>query len=210
MTPGDSGVQFAAAEGSPVRAVHDGTVAFSGPFTGYGNLVIVDHGAQTFSLYGQLGEIQVERGATVERGQTIGRRGGHPGRYPRDLLRDANRRQAGRSTRMVDEATMTSRKRLVIILISAPVIAFTVIGGFLGHAMARTDDTYANLRVFQDVVSLILSNYVEQPNMDKRHARAPCAAWPKGSIPTARSLRLSRCGRSRQASRPARPTSASS
>ena len=61
---------------------------------------------------------------------------------------------------------MTSRKRLVIILVSAPVIAFTVVGGFLGHAMARTDDTYANLRVFQDVVSLILSNYVEQPNMD--------------------------------------------
>ena len=32
--------------------------------------------------------------------------------------------------------------------------------------MARTDDTYANLRVFQDVVSLIMSNYVQQPNMD--------------------------------------------
>jgi carboxyl-terminal processing protease len=61
---------------------------------------------------------------------------------------------------------MTSRKRLLTILISAPVIAFTVVGGFLGHAMARTDDTYANLRVFQDVVSLIMSNYVEQPNMD--------------------------------------------
>ena len=62
--------------------------------------------------------------------------------------------------------TMTSRTRLIVILISAPVIAFAVIGGFLGHAMARTDDTYANLRVFQDVVSLIMSNYVEQPNMD--------------------------------------------
>jgi len=61
---------------------------------------------------------------------------------------------------------MTSRKRLLIILVSAPVIAFTVVGGFLGHALARTDDTYANLRVFQDVVSLIMSNYVEQPNMD--------------------------------------------
>jgi carboxyl-terminal processing protease len=64
------------------------------------------------------------------------------------------------------EETMTPRKRLIAILVSAPVIAFTVIGGFLGHAMARADDTYANLRVFQDVVSLIMSNYVEQPNME--------------------------------------------
>jgi len=61
---------------------------------------------------------------------------------------------------------MTSRKRLLTVLVSAPVIGFTVIGGFLGHAMARTDDTYAHLRVFQDVVSLIMSNYVQQPNME--------------------------------------------
>ena len=61
---------------------------------------------------------------------------------------------------------MTSRTRFITILISAPVIAFTVIGGLLGHAMARADETYANLRVFHDVVSLIMSNYVEQPNMD--------------------------------------------
>jgi carboxyl-terminal processing protease len=61
---------------------------------------------------------------------------------------------------------MTSRTRFIAILVSAPVIAFTIIGGLLGHAMARADDTYANLRVFQDVVSLIMSNYVEQPNME--------------------------------------------
>ncbi len=61
---------------------------------------------------------------------------------------------------------MTSRTRLLTILVSAPVIAFTVIGGLLGHAMARTDETFATLRVFHDVVSLIMSNYVEQPNMD--------------------------------------------
>ena len=61
---------------------------------------------------------------------------------------------------------MTSRTRVIAILVSAPIIAFTVIGGLLGHAMARADDTYANLRVFNDVVSLIMSNYVEQPNMD--------------------------------------------
>jgi septal ring factor EnvC (AmiA/AmiB activator) len=82
-TPG--GVQFAAQEGSLVRAVHDGTVAFTGPFTGYGNLVIIDHGAETFSLYGQLDSVQVERGAKVERGVTLGTTGrvlaGIPGMY---------------------------------------------------------------------------------------------------------------------------------
>ena len=83
--PAETGVQFAAEEGSAVHAVHDGTVAFAGPFTGYGNLVIVDHGAQTFSLYGQLTAPQVERGARVERGNVVGTAGrilaGIPGMY---------------------------------------------------------------------------------------------------------------------------------
>lgn len=83
--PAATGVQFAADEGSGVRAVHDGTVAFAGPFTGYGTLVIVDHGKETFSLYGQLGTSQVERGAKVERGQVVGTAGrilaGIPGMY---------------------------------------------------------------------------------------------------------------------------------
>ena len=83
--PDESGVQFAVEEGSAVRAVHDGTIAFAGPFTGYGNLVIVEHGGQTFSLYGQLGAPQVERGAPVERGHVVGTAGrilaGIPGMY---------------------------------------------------------------------------------------------------------------------------------
>ena len=83
--PAENGVQLAASEGAPVRAVHDGTVAYSGPFSGYGNLVIVDHGAQTFSLYGQLGAVQAERGVRVERGQVLGVAGrvlvGIPGMY---------------------------------------------------------------------------------------------------------------------------------
>jgi len=61
---------------------------------------------------------------------------------------------------------MTSRTRLLTVLVSAPIIAFTVIGGLLGHAMARTDETFATLRVFHDVVSLIMSNYVQQPDME--------------------------------------------
>src|SRR6266511_1073546 len=67
---------------------------------------------------------------------------------------------------MVEEKTMTFRTRFLAIVISAPIIAFAVIGGFLGNVMARTDEAYAHLRVFQDVVNLIMSNYVEQPNLD--------------------------------------------
>jgi len=83
--PAETGVQFTVEEGAPVRAVHDGTVAFAGPFTGYGNLVIVDHGGQTFSLYGQLAAPQVERGAKIDRGNVVGTAGrilaGIPGMY---------------------------------------------------------------------------------------------------------------------------------
>jgi septal ring factor EnvC (AmiA/AmiB activator) len=80
-----SGIQISAPEGTVVRAVHDGTVAFAGPFTGYGNLVIVDHGGNTYSLYGQLDGVSVARGAKVDRGQTLGTTGrvllGVPGTY---------------------------------------------------------------------------------------------------------------------------------
>jgi septal ring factor EnvC (AmiA/AmiB activator) len=80
-----NGMQIAAQEGTAVRSIHDGTVAYTGPFTGYGNLVIVDHGAQTFSLYGQLEAPQIARGARVERGQIVGTAGrvlaGIPGMY---------------------------------------------------------------------------------------------------------------------------------
>jgi septal ring factor EnvC (AmiA/AmiB activator) len=80
-----NGVQIAAEEGSSVRAVHDGTVAFAGPFTGFGNLVIVDHGGNTYTLYGQLDAIAAAKGAKVDRGETLGTTGrvlvGLPGMY---------------------------------------------------------------------------------------------------------------------------------
>ena len=46
--------------------------AFAGPFAGYGNLVIVDHGAQTYSLYGNLKEVALTKGAALTRGDLIG------------------------------------------------------------------------------------------------------------------------------------------
>jgi len=69
---GSTGIDIASPEGTPVSAVHDGSVAFAGPFGGFGNLVIVEHGGQSFSLYGNLLEMSVTKGDRVERGQPIG------------------------------------------------------------------------------------------------------------------------------------------
>ena len=63
---------------------------------------------------------------------------------------------------------MTSKTRLSVLLLSTPVLAFVVVGGLMGHASARSgDDTYQHLRVFQDVVSLVLNNYVEEVKVDR-------------------------------------------
>jgi len=66
------GIEIAAEEGADAAAVHEGTVAFAGTFSEFGNLVILDHGSQTFSLYGDLLEIAVNKGARVDRGQRLG------------------------------------------------------------------------------------------------------------------------------------------
>lgn len=58
------------------------------------------------------------------------------------------------------------RGRVLVLAISLPVIAFAVIGGFMSKAIAR-QDSYQYLRIFEDVVSLILNNYVEEVNVDK-------------------------------------------
>jgi murein hydrolase activator len=73
-----NGIEIAAPEGASATAIHDGVVAFAGTFGGFGNLVILDHGSQTFSLYGDLLEIAVKKGARVEHGQPIGKVGPTP------------------------------------------------------------------------------------------------------------------------------------
>lgn len=70
--PALRGIEIAATSGAAVRAVHDGTVAFADSFSGYGRLVVIDHGNQTFTLYGNLDELSVEKGAHLERGALLG------------------------------------------------------------------------------------------------------------------------------------------
>ena len=79
---------------------------------------------------------------------------------------------------------MSSRTRVLVMSISAPVIAFAIVGGFLGRVMAR-EDTYQHLKIFDDVVSLISSNYVEDANIDKVMQRRDARPRRLRSIPTA-------------------------
>jgi septal ring factor EnvC (AmiA/AmiB activator) len=76
--PAANGIEIAAPEGADALAIHDGIVAFAGAFTGFGNLVILDHGGQTFSLYGDLLEIAVKKGARIDHGQPVGTAGPIP------------------------------------------------------------------------------------------------------------------------------------
>jgi septal ring factor EnvC (AmiA/AmiB activator) len=77
-----NGVEIAVPEGVRVAAVHEGTVAYADQFTGYGNLVIVEHGEGAFSLYGHLASVRVGRGDRVEPGTTVGTTGRNPGGNP--------------------------------------------------------------------------------------------------------------------------------
>ena len=179
-----NGVEIASTEDLPVRAVHGGTVAYADAFTGLGTLVILDHGAQ------QLLAVRLSRLGD----RPDGRPGGNGRRNrPRRriaswaagaLFRAQDRRQTDRSRTMAEasitpilddpcimgvaigswEFSMTSRTRLWVLAISTPVIVFALVGGYLGQAMAK-DDTYQHLRVFDDVVTHVVNNYVEEVDL---------------------------------------------
>jgi len=80
-----NGIELSLPEGDAVRAVHEGVVAYADAFTGYGNLVIVDHGDRAYSLYGHLSEMSVKKGDRVEVSAPVGLAGrnlsGNPSLY---------------------------------------------------------------------------------------------------------------------------------
>jgi murein hydrolase activator len=65
------GIDIKTPPGAPVRAIFGGKIVFSGKLGGYGNLLIIDHGDQFYSLGGQLGETVKKAGDTVNEGEII-------------------------------------------------------------------------------------------------------------------------------------------
>jgi murein DD-endopeptidase MepM/ murein hydrolase activator NlpD len=67
-----NGVDYGAPTGTPVRAVGDGVVDFSGWQNGYGNVVSVRHSNDRTTVYAHLSRVDVRRGQHVEQGMRIG------------------------------------------------------------------------------------------------------------------------------------------
>jgi len=68
-----TGIDFAAAEGTPIYATGDGVVEKADDAEiGYGNHVVINHGFGYESLYGHMSRMAVTVGEKVKRGQIIG------------------------------------------------------------------------------------------------------------------------------------------
>jgi len=68
------GVDYAAPHGTPIRASGDGKVIFRGVKSGYGNVVILQHGGNITTLYAHMSRFasSARSGSRVRQGQTIG------------------------------------------------------------------------------------------------------------------------------------------
>jgi septal ring factor EnvC (AmiA/AmiB activator) len=67
-----NGVDIEAGEGHDVTAVFGGHVVYTGWFKGYGNLIILDHENEYYTLYAHVADILVKEGDDVKQGQRIG------------------------------------------------------------------------------------------------------------------------------------------
>lgn len=66
-----SGIDIRVERGEPVRSVFKGEVMFSQWLKGYGNMVIINHGDNYYTLYAHVEEIFKKKGETVSTGEVI-------------------------------------------------------------------------------------------------------------------------------------------
>lgn len=74
VTRAHKGIDYGAPTGTPVRAVADATVKFSGRQGGYGNIVVLKHQGPYSTAYGHLKGFAsgIKQGAKIRQGETIG------------------------------------------------------------------------------------------------------------------------------------------
>ena len=69
------GTVFSVTRDEGVHAVRDGKVVFADYLRGYGNLIILDHGAGYFTVYGNNATLEKDIGDKVKAGDVISRAG---------------------------------------------------------------------------------------------------------------------------------------
>ena len=68
---------------------------------------------------------------------------------------------------------MSFRTKFILILLSATLTLYTVVGGWIStQAQQPANDPNAQLRIFESVLTHIQNDYVDEPNMDKVRAGA--------------------------------------
>lgn len=67
-----TGIDLGVGYGTPIAAAGDGVVILAGPYGGYGNAVVIDHGGGLSTLYAHQSSIAVSTGQRVARGEVIG------------------------------------------------------------------------------------------------------------------------------------------
>jgi murein hydrolase activator len=73
------GIDIKAKPGLNISAVYHGKVVYSGPLKGYGNLLIIDHGQQYYTLVSQVAKFIKHEGEMVRRGDIIATTGEQTG-----------------------------------------------------------------------------------------------------------------------------------
>jgi murein DD-endopeptidase MepM/ murein hydrolase activator NlpD len=69
------GVDLAVPIGSPVAAMKSGAVFFAGEMSGYGKVIILEHGPRLRTVYAHLSELHVRKGDPIKGGQIIAKSG---------------------------------------------------------------------------------------------------------------------------------------
>jgi murein DD-endopeptidase MepM/ murein hydrolase activator NlpD len=68
----NDGIDISVPEGTPIKAAENGVVIYSGSsLKELGNAVLVRHDDGTVTVYGHAGELNVQRGQKIQRGQTV-------------------------------------------------------------------------------------------------------------------------------------------
>jgi septal ring factor EnvC (AmiA/AmiB activator) len=116
---GSQGLLIAANAGAPIKAVADGTVVYAEWMTGYGLLLIIDHGGGYMSLYAHNDALLKDVGTAVKRGDAVATVGQFWRPWPAGaLFRAASQRPTGQPRHLA--ALNRTRRRAGHLMIPLP------------------------------------------------------------------------------------------